>query len=85
MAHWVPGPWRARGGGRSVQSVHGRRVMLYLAVRVRMLDTRGQTAAEYLGLLLLVAAIITALLVTGPGQAIGDKLSQIVRDIAGDR
>ena len=64
--------------------VHGRRVMLFLAIRVRSLDARGQTAAEYLGLLLLVAAIITALLLTGPGQAIGDKLSEIVRDIAGD-
>ena len=84
MAHWVPGPWRVRAGRRSVEDVHGRRVMLYLAIRVRTLDTRGQTAAEYLGLLLLVAAIITALLLTGPGQAIGDKLSEIVRDIAGD-
>jgi hypothetical protein len=59
--------------------------MLYIAVRVRSLDARGQTAAEYLGLLLVVAAIVTALLWTGPGQAIGDKLTQIVRDIAAER
>jgi hypothetical protein len=59
--------------------------MLRIAVRVRSLDARGQTAAEYLGLLLVVAAIVAALLWTGPGQAIGEKLSEIVRDIAGEQ
>jgi len=54
-------------------------------VRVRLRDAHGQTAAEYLGLLLLVAAIISALLWTGPGQAISDELTQLVRDIAGER
>jgi hypothetical protein len=59
--------------------------MLWVAIRVRSLDTRGQTAAEYLGLLLVVAAIVAALLWTGPGQAISDKLTDVVRDIAGER
>jgi len=59
--------------------------MLSIAVRVRLRDAHGQTAAEYLGLLLLVAAIISALLWTGPGQAISDELTQLVRDIAGER
>ena len=40
------------------------------------LRSRGQTGAEYLGVLLVVAAIITALVAPGPGQAIGDKLSE---------
>ena len=56
-----------------------------LSLRVRLYDARGQTAAEYLGVLLVVAAIVMALLLTGPGQEIGDKLTQIVRDISGDR
>ena len=47
--------------------------------------SRGQTAAEYLGVLLVVVAIIVAIFATDPGQAIGDKLSQLVSDIAGDR
>jgi hypothetical protein len=59
--------------------------MLFLAIRVRTLDVRGQTAAEYLGLLLVVAAIIAALLWTGPGQAIADELTEMVHDIAGER
>jgi hypothetical protein len=54
-----------------------------IRLRVRLRDVSGQTSAEYIGVLLVVAAIIGALLLTDPGQAIGDKLSQIVRDIAG--
>jgi len=56
-----------------------------LSLRVRLYDARGQTSAEYLGVLLVVATIIVALLLTGPGQEIGDKLTEIVRDISGDR
>ncbi len=54
-------------------------------MRQRLLSQRGQTSAEYLGVLLVVAAIIAAIFVTDPGQAIGDKLSDLVRDIAGGR
>jgi hypothetical protein len=59
--------------------------MLWIAVRGRLWSTRGQTAAEYLGLLLVVGAIIAALLWTGPGEEISSKLSEIVRDISGTR
>jgi pilus assembly protein Flp/PilA len=56
-----------------------------VAVSSAVRDPRGQTAAEYLGVLLVVVAIILALIGTDPGQAIIYKLSQIVRDIAGER
>ncbi len=59
--------------------------MLSVATRLLARDPRGQTAAEYLGVLLVVAAIIVAIVATDPGQAISDKLSDIVRDIAGER
>ena len=59
--------------------------MLSLAIRLRSLQSRGQTAAEYLGVLLVVAAVVTALLWSDPGQDISGKLSDLVRDIAGER
>jgi hypothetical protein len=59
--------------------------MLSLAIFVRSRESRGQTAAEYLGVLLVVAAVVTALLWSDPGQDISGKLSEIVRDIAGER
>jgi Flp pilus assembly pilin Flp len=59
--------------------------MLSVATRVLARDPSGQTGAEYLGVLLVVAAIIVAIVATDPGQAISDKLSDIVRDIAGER
>ena len=64
-----------------------RRHILELLVRVRCWAAAptAQTGAEYLGVLLVVAAIIAALVATGPGQAIGDKLSELVRDISGGK
>lgn len=59
--------------------------MLSVATRLLARDPSGQTGAEYLGVLLVVAAIIVAIVATDPGQAISDKLSEIVRDIAGER
>jgi hypothetical protein len=85
MPGWVPGPWRGRRGGHSVARVRSRLALVSSAVWRRLGGWSGQTSAEYLGVLLVIAAIITALLLTDPGQAIGDKLSDIVRDIAGDR
>jgi hypothetical protein len=51
--------------------------------RMRGAQTRGQTAAEYVGVLLVVSAIIAALATTGVGHELTDKLSELVRDIAG--
>jgi hypothetical protein len=65
--------------------MHERRVMLPIGFLVRSRESRGQTAAEYLGVLLVVAALVTALLWSDPGQEISGKLSELVRDIAGER
>lgn len=54
-------------------------------IRLRVRDESAQTGTEYLGVLLVVAAVIALLIATGPGQAIGDALSGVVQDIAGDR
>jgi hypothetical protein len=64
-----------------------RRHVLELWVRVRFWAAAptAQTGAEYLGVLLVGAVIIAALVATGPGQAIGDKLSELVRDISGGK
>jgi hypothetical protein len=59
-------------------------VKLSVRARVFFLSARAQTAAEYLGVLLVVAAIIGAILWTDPGHAISGKLSDIVRDLTGD-
>ncbi len=44
---------------------------------------RGQVAAEYVGMLLLVAVIVAALLVAGPAQRIADAAGQAICQIAG--
>ena len=45
---------------------------------------RGQVAAEYVGMLLLVAVVIAALFVAGPARAIADSALRAVCQIAGD-
>jgi TRAP-type uncharacterized transport system fused permease subunit len=50
-------------------------------VRARL--AHGQTAAEYVGVLLVVSAIIVGVATTGLGHDITQKLSELVRDIAG--
>lgn len=62
-----------------------RLILLCFKARSLVRDSSGQTAAEYLGVLLVVAAIIIAIAWTDPGQAISSKLSEIIRDIAGER
>ncbi|WP_406013462.1 hypothetical protein OG520_14605 [Streptomyces sp. NBC_00984] len=43
---------------------------------------RGQTAFEYLGIILVVVAIIGAIVATGIGSAISDKIKKLVDTIA---
>jgi hypothetical protein len=52
-------------------------------VRVYLLRTRGQTAAEYVGVLLVVSVIIAAIVATDLGHDLTHKLSSLVRDISG--
>jgi Alpha/beta hydrolase len=44
---------------------------------------RGQVTAEYVGVLLLVAVIVSALLVSGPARPIADEAARAVCQIAG--
>ena len=57
--------------------------VLGLAQRVR--ENRGQTAAEYMGVLLVVSVIIAAVANTKVGDDIVKKLSSLVTDIAGGK
>jgi Flp pilus assembly pilin Flp len=52
-----------------------------LAARAR--ENRGQTAAEYMGVLLVVSVIIAAVAQTKVGDQIVTKIGNLVDDIAG--
>ena len=55
-----------------------------LAARAR--DQRGQTAAEYMGILLIVAVIIGAIATSGVGGKISDLISNMIDSISsGDK
>jgi Flp pilus assembly pilin Flp len=49
----------------------------------RAREQRGQTAAEYMGVLLLVSVIIAALVASPVGGWIADGVEKIVQEIAG--
>lgn len=59
-------------------------VPAFRALIARARCARGQTAAEYLGVLLIVSVIIATLATTDIGHEITSQLSRLVRDIAGD-
>jgi Flp pilus assembly pilin Flp len=48
----------------------------------RMRQDAGQTAAEYMGVLLVVSVIIAAVSQTGIGNTIRDKMDHIVKIVA---
>lgn len=74
------GPGTLAGAARRpyVGAVFWVRVYLLRAGR-----SRGQTAAEYVGVLLVVSVIIAAVAATDFGHDITHKLSDLVRDISG--
>ena len=49
---------------------------------VRAQDARGQTASEYMGILLVVAVIVAGALKSGIAEGIGDGISHIVKSIS---
>jgi hypothetical protein len=48
----------------------------------RAKEERGQTGAEYMGVLLLVSVIIAALFASGVGKWIAEGVKELVQDIA---
>ena len=49
----------------------------------RAKDEEGQTAAEYMGVLLLISVIIAAVVKSKPGEEIGRQIGTLVKKIAG--
>ncbi len=54
-------------------------------LRDRMQEDRGQTAAEYLGIVVIVAILIAALAKTDIGGTIGSAITTKISDIAGNK
>jgi Flp pilus assembly pilin Flp len=52
---------------------------------LRAQDARGQTASEYMGILLIVAVIVVGLYKSGIVDGIGDRISDIVNAIGGGK
>ena len=53
--------------------------------RSRLSEQRGQTAAEYMGILLFVAVVIGALIAANVDGAIADAANDMVKKIAGGK
>jgi Flp pilus assembly pilin Flp len=56
-----------------------------IGARSRMSEQRGQTAAEYMGILLFVAVVIGALIAANVDGAIADAANEMVKKIAGGK
>jgi Flp pilus assembly pilin Flp len=56
-----------------------------LGLYVRAVDTRGQTASEYMGILLVVAVIVAGAYKSGIVDGIEHRLSDIVDAIGGGK
>ena len=62
--------------------VHGHAARVGAELRRRASDDTGQTAAEYMGILLIVAVIIGALFASGIGDQIVEKAKEQIDKIA---
>ena len=56
-----------------------------IGARSRLSEQRGQTAAEYMGILLFVAGVIGALIAANVDGAIADAANDMVKKIAGGK
>jgi hypothetical protein len=56
---------------------------LWVRARTRLAEDRGQTAAEYMGILFIVAIIIGAIVAAGIHEDIADAADNLISDIAG--
>jgi Flp pilus assembly pilin Flp len=56
-----------------------------IRLHVRLADTRGQTAAEYMGILLIVAVIVAGAFKSGIVDGIADRVSDVVNAIGGGK
>jgi Flp pilus assembly pilin Flp len=56
-----------------------------IRVYVRAQDARGQTASEYMGILLIVAVIVAGAYKSGIVDGVADRLSDIVNAIGGGK
>jgi Flp pilus assembly pilin Flp len=54
-------------------------------VYARALDARGQTASEYMGILLVVAVFVVGAYKSGIVEGIADRISDIVHAIGGGK
>ncbi|MFE5911807.1 Flp family type IVb pilin [Streptomyces wedmorensis] len=59
------------------------RAKLGLTSRLRR-DDRGQTAVEYLGIIVVVVAIVVAITGTDIGQSIKTAITEKIADLTGD-
>ena len=56
-----------------------------LRLYLRLSDPRGQTAAEYMGILLIVAVIVAGAFKSGIVDGIADRVSDIVNAVGGGK
>jgi len=69
-----------------VNQVNEQVLRLYVGARTRLADEQGQRAAEYLGIVVVVAAIVGAIATMGTdiGTSVGDFIQDQIDTIGGE-